>query len=59
MSPSGRWRNPAQTTAYRDAVLRAGGKGLLMTMWTPCRPSNRRTLLSSIEAMGPIYRGEG
>jgi hypothetical protein len=52
------WRRPAQATAFRDAVLRAGGKGLLMTTWMPCRASNRRALLESIRAMGPIYRGE-
>jgi hypothetical protein len=50
--------DPAQVTAFRDAVLRAGGKGLLMTRWTPCRPSNRGTLLRSIRLLGPIYRGE-
>lgn len=52
------WRHPAQTTAFRDAVLRAGGKGLLMTTWMPCRGPNRRTLLRAMGQMGPIYRGE-
>ena len=52
------WRRPAQAIAYRDAILRAGGKGLLMTTWSPCRKPNRRRLLDGIAAMGPIYRGE-
>ncbi len=53
------WRDPATTTEFRDAVLRAGGKGLLMTTWMPCRRSNWRALLESIRLMGPIYAGEG
>jgi hypothetical protein len=52
------WRRPAQATAFRDAILRVGGKGLLMTTWTPCRRPNRRRLLEGIRLLGPIYRGE-
>lgn len=52
------WRQPDITRAYRSAVLRASGKGLLMTTWMPCRPRNRRVLLEGIHTMGPIYRGE-
>jgi hypothetical protein len=52
-------RNPAQVRAFRDAVIRHGGKGLLMTAWIPCRKPNRRALLTGIHAMGPIYRGDG
>jgi hypothetical protein len=51
------WREPAVTAEFRDAVLRAGGKGLLMTTWAPCRRPNRRLLLESVRLMGPIYRG--
>jgi len=51
-------RSAAGAAAFREAVLRAGGKGLLMTMWIPCRPSNRRKLLDGIHRMGPVYRGE-
>jgi len=50
--------DPAATIAFRDAVVRAGGKGLLMSTWMPLRAGNRKTLLSDIRAMGPIYRGE-
>jgi hypothetical protein len=53
------WRQPSTTAAFRSAVARAGGKGLLMTTWMPCRPRNRRVLLESISMMGPIYHGEG
>ncbi len=52
------WRDPEVTARFRDEVAKAGGQGLLMTMWIPCRPGNRRTLLGAIEQMGPIYRGE-
>jgi hypothetical protein len=51
-------RDAAGASAFREAVLRAGGSGLLMTMWIPCRASNRRRLLDSIHLMGPVYRGE-
>ncbi len=44
--------------AFREAALRAGGKELLMTMWIPCRPSNRRKLLEGIRRMGTVYRDE-
>jgi len=52
------WRRPKETIRYRDAILAAGGKGLLMTMWIGCRPGSRRTMLQAIRQMGPVYRGE-
>ncbi len=48
----------AQATAFRDAVCRHGGKGLLMTAWTHCDSSTRDWLLERVHQMGPIYRGE-
>jgi len=51
-------RDAAGAAAFREAVLRAGGNGLLMTMWSPCRRPNRRRLLDAIHRMGPAYRGE-
>jgi hypothetical protein len=51
-------RDPNQARQFRDSVLRVGGKGLLMTMWIPCRRPNRRRMLDAIRRMGPIYRGE-
>ncbi len=50
--------DPEQMRGFRDAVLKAGGTGLLMTMWIPTRKGNRRALLDAISRMGPIYRGE-
>lgn len=52
------WRKPEQAIGFRDAMLRAGGEGLLMTTWSPLRKSNRAALLAGIRRMGPIYRGE-
>lgn len=51
------WRDAEQARTFRDAVLRAGGKGLLMTNWTACCKENRKGLLTAIRAMGPIYSG--
>jgi hypothetical protein len=52
------WRRPEQVIGFRDAVLAAGGNGLLMTTWSPLKKSNRAALLTGIRRMGPIYRGE-
>lgn len=43
---------------FRDAVLDAGGKGLMMTRWIPCIKENRKELLEAIHRMGPVYRNE-
>jgi len=51
-------RQPSRAAAFRDEVVRVGGKGLLMTMWIPCRKPNRRRMLEAIHAVGPIYRGD-
>jgi hypothetical protein len=51
-------RSAEGAAAFRDAVLEAGGTGLLMTMWIPCRASNRKRILETIRRMGPVYRGE-
>ncbi len=51
-------RSTEGAAAFRDAVFRAGGKGLLMTMWIPCRAGSRRRILEAIHLMGPIYRNE-
>lgn len=50
-------RNPEQVLKWRETILRYGGKGLLMTTWTPCRRVNRSRLLQSILTIGPIYSG--
>jgi hypothetical protein len=46
-----------QIAAFRDAVVEARGKGLLMTTWLRTRPRTRRRLLDRIRAVGPVYRG--
>ena len=51
-------RTPSRAAAFRDAVMSVGGKGLLMTMWIPCRKPNRRRILEAIHAVGPVYRGD-
>jgi hypothetical protein len=53
------WHRPKVTAEFRDAVMSAGGKGLLMTTWRPVRRSTRRDMLAGIRRMGPVYRGEG
>jgi len=49
---------PERARAFRDALLRLGGKGLVMTAWIPCIEENRKRLLDQIRALGPVYRGE-
>ncbi len=41
----------------RNALLRCGGNGMLLTHWTPCRPGNRRKLLDWIRDAGPVCSG--
>ncbi len=51
-------RRPEMAAEFRKAVLKAGGRGLLMTTWGPVRKGTRKRLLEGIRAMGPVYRGE-
>jgi hypothetical protein len=55
------WGAPGRTADkvlhWKQTVLEHGGKGLLLTMWIPCRPSNRSRLLQFIRTMGPICSG--
>jgi hypothetical protein len=50
-------RTLEQTTQFRDALLGCGGKGLVMTHWTPCIKANRKALLERIKTFGPVYGG--
>ena len=52
-------RDLTQIAAFRDAVIDAGGRGLLMSTWLRTRPRTRKALLDRIRAVGPVYRGEG
>ena len=49
------WQDPAQMTAFRDALLAVGGTGLVMTRWIPCVESNREHFLEIIRTLGPLY----
>jgi len=46
-----------QVAAWRDDLLAAGGEGMLLTYWRPCRPGNRRALLGALREFGPIVSG--
>jgi len=50
-------RDPDQVRQWRDAIIRHGGTGLLLTRWIPCRPGNRAELLRQIRTLGPICTG--
>lgn len=47
--------NPSYVLQWKKALLRYGGKGLVMTTWLPCRPRNRADMLDMIETAGPVY----
>ena len=53
------WGAPGQAaelvSQWRQAILRYGGQGLLMTAWIPCQRSNRSRLLRLIRTIGPMY----
>ncbi|HUT56876.1 MAG TPA: hypothetical protein VNA25_03260, partial [Phycisphaerae bacterium] len=48
-------KDTEQVRGFCRAVRRAGGKGLMMTRWEPCRPSNRRAMIEQIRTFAPIY----
>jgi hypothetical protein len=50
-------REPEKVRAWREAILRYGGTGLLLTHWIPCRPGNRTRLLRHIRTAGPVCSG--
>lgn len=47
--------NTQQVLKFKRAIQRYGGKGLIMTTWMPCRPSNRSKMLKLIRDIGPVY----
>ena len=49
------WSDPDQAVKFRDALIRAGGNGLIMTRWIACQKRNRRIFLDLIKRFGPIY----
>ncbi len=50
-------RDPDHVGRWRDAIIRFGGTGMLLTMWAPCRPGNRSRLLKLIRTNGPLCGG--
>jgi hypothetical protein len=40
---------------WKQAILKCGAKGLIMTRWIPCRPSNRLKFLHLIGTAGPVF----
>lgn len=50
-------RSAEQVAAWRDDLLRLGGKGILLTYWRPCRPSNRKAMLDMLRELGPVCSG--
>jgi hypothetical protein len=49
--------DPGHVEKFREALLEAGGTGLVMTFWRPCRPENRGKMLEQIRTLGPLYGG--
>jgi len=53
------WVAPSQKAlhvlGWKKAVLKYGGKGMIMTTWMPCRPHNRTHMINLIQMIGPIY----
>jgi hypothetical protein len=53
------WGAPGWTAQHafnwKQAILRYGGKGLIMTRWIPCQRRNRSKLLQLIGTTGPIF----
>jgi hypothetical protein len=47
--------NPQHAFAWKQAILRYGGNGLIMTRWIPCQRTNRTKLLRLIGTAGPVY----
>ena len=53
------WAAPSQkldqVLSWKKAVLRQGGKGMIMTNWIPCQPRNRFKMLNLIKTVGANY----
>jgi len=48
-------QDPKQVLQWKKTILKYGGKGMVMTTWSPCRRSNRSKMLKFIKNAGPIY----
>ncbi|MGC9348597.1 MAG: hypothetical protein ACP5JG_10705 [Anaerolineae bacterium] len=47
-------REPSLVSEMREAVLAAGGTGILLTRWVPCVADNRDELLDHVRTLGPL-----
>ena len=45
---------PEQAKAWKNDLLKYGGKGVLLTRWIPCRRGNRKELLRVINTVGAV-----
>ena len=52
------WSSEQQVSDFREALVAAGGTGMVMTRWAPCRRSNHQELLDPIRLLGPLYAGK-
>lgn len=48
---------PELVSAMRDALLKVGGGGILLTQWCPCVPVNRGKMIEFIRTCGPLCGG--
>ncbi|MDX2112108.1 MAG: hypothetical protein SFY80_17905 [Verrucomicrobiota bacterium] len=49
------WKDAAQVTGFKNALLAAGGNGLIMTRWIACQKCNQEQLIKQIRELGPLY----
>jgi hypothetical protein len=49
-------RDPELVRRMRNALVRHGGSGILLTRWAPCTAANRDALLDQIRTAGPACR---
>ncbi|MCX7933729.1 MAG: hypothetical protein N3A66_00545 [Planctomycetota bacterium] len=50
---------PELVAHMRDALLRVGGGGIILTHWKPCIPARSAELLEHIRLCGPVAAGAG
>jgi len=50
-------RDTEQVRAWRDDILRLGGKGLLLTRWVPMVADNRDELVGMMKELAPVTKG--
>lgn len=48
-------KSPELLTQFRDALVKAGATGMVMTHWAPCIPDRKKDLLERISTYGPLY----